>query len=103
MAQVKTMGSNKTMEDVDITANNPVTAVEEDAEHKTTGIGADAVLVELTVILHISVGHTECVTIRANNAGPQNMATKRTQYGMTIFWVVRETAPDRSGRYHIIN
>ena len=39
-------------------ATNPVTAVEKDVEHKTTGIGAEAVAVEPTVILHITVGHT---------------------------------------------
>ena len=58
----------KTVEDVDITATNPVTAVEEDAEHTKIGIGAKAVVVEPTVILHITVGHTECVLIRAKTA-----------------------------------
>ena len=38
------------MEDMDITETNTVTAVEEDAEHKTTGIGAEAVVIEPTVI-----------------------------------------------------
>ena len=38
------MGAAKTMEDVDITATNSVTAVEEDAEHKTTGLGVEDVL-----------------------------------------------------------
>ena len=45
------------MEDVETTATNPVTAVKEDASHKTTGIGAEAVVVKSTVILHITVGH----------------------------------------------
>ena len=48
----------KTMEDVDITATNSVTEVEEDADHKPTGIGAEVVVVGPTVILHITVGHT---------------------------------------------
>ena len=47
-----------TMEDADITATNPVNADEEDAEHKTVGIGAEAVFVDITVILNITVGHT---------------------------------------------
>ena len=72
------MAHVKTTEDVDITATNPVTAVEEDADHKTTGFGVEAVVVDPTVILHITVGHTECVSIRENNAGPHQMATKRT-------------------------
>ena len=83
MAQVKTMGVAKTIEEVDITATNPVTAVKEDEEYKTTGIGADAVVVEPTVILHITFGHTENVPILANTAGPQQMPTKMTQYGVT--------------------
>ena len=51
------------MEDLYATATNTVTAVEEDAAHKTTEIGAEAVVVEPTLILHITVGHTECWTI----------------------------------------
>ena len=58
MSHVKNMGSAKTMEDVNITTTNPVTAVKEDAEHKTTEIGAEAVVVEPTVTLHVTVGHT---------------------------------------------
>ena len=65
-------------------------------------IGAGAGVVEPTVILHITVGHTECVPIRANNKVPHHMATKRKQYGVTICRVVRETAPDRSGQYLLI-
>ena len=63
---------------MDILANNPVTAVEEDTEHKTMGFGAEAVVVEPTLILQITVGYTECVSIRAKTAGPQHMATKKT-------------------------
>ena len=48
---------------MDTTATNPVTAVEEDAAHKTMEIGAEAMVVEPTVFLHITVGHTECVPI----------------------------------------
>ena len=59
------------MEDVDITANNPVTAVEEDVQHKTMKILRDSVLVEPTVILHITVGHMECVPIWKETAGTQ--------------------------------
>ena len=58
MSHVKTMGDANIMEDVDTTATNPVTAVEEEAEHKTTEIGMEAVVVEPTLILHITVGHT---------------------------------------------
>ena len=50
-------GVSKIMKDVDVTATNPVPAVEEDAVHRTTGIGAEAVVLEPTVILHITVGH----------------------------------------------
>ena len=59
------------MVDADTTATHPVTAFEEDAGHKTTGIGADAAAVEPTVISHNTVGHMEYVTIRANIAGHQ--------------------------------
>ena len=78
MAHVKNIRAAKNMEDVDTTATNPVTAVKEDAEHKATRIGAKALVVEPTVISHITVEHTGCVPIRAKNEGPQNMATKST-------------------------
>ena len=52
------MAHASNMEHVDITATNTVTAVKEDAEHKTTEIGAEAVVVEPTVTLHVTVGHT---------------------------------------------
>ena len=90
------------MEDVDITATNTVTAVEEDVVHKTTVIGMEAMVVDPTVILHITIGHTECVPIREKTVGPQNMANKITCYGVTRFRVVRETAPDRLVRYLLI-
>ena len=102
MSYVKTMEAANIMEDVDTTATSPVTVVEKDVSHKTTGIGAEAVVVEPTVILHITVGHTECVPIRVNTAGPQKMATKITWYGVTRYWSVKETAPDRSGRYLLV-
>ena len=51
------MAHARTMVDADITATNPVTLVEEDVDHKTRVIGAEAVAVEPTVILHITVGH----------------------------------------------
>ena len=63
MEYVKTIEAAKIMEDVDNTATNTVTVVKEDAVNKTTGIGADAVVVNPTVILHITVVHTECVPI----------------------------------------
>ena len=90
------------MEDTDITATNPVTAVEEDVYHKTTEIGAYAVEVETIVFLHITVGHTDCVTTRANIAGPQRMETRRTHYGVIRCWAMRETEPGRSGKYLLI-
>ena len=58
MAHVKTMGAMNIMEDVDTTATNPFTEVEGDMAHKTTKIGTEAVVVEPTVILHITVGYT---------------------------------------------
>ena len=91
------MEHNRTMSDTDITATNPVTAVEEDADHKTTGIGAEAVVVEPTVILQITIGHMECATIRENISGPHRMATRKTQYDVIRFRAVRESAPYRSG------
>ena len=97
MAHVNTMWSSKITEDVDTTKTNSVTAVEKDAVHKTTEIGAEAVVVKPKVILQINVGHTEYVPIQVNTAGPQQMATKRTRYGVTGCRAVRETAPDRSG------
>ena len=39
MEHVKTMEYAQIMEDVDTMATNPVITVEEDAAHKTTGIG----------------------------------------------------------------
>ena len=78
MANVKNIGATTIMEDVDITATNQVTAVEEYAVHKKKIIGADAVMTETTIILHITVGHTECVLIRSKTAGPHRMASKRT-------------------------
>ena len=97
MEHIKTMSDSNIMEDVGITATNPVTTAEEYKVHKTTRIGAEAVVVETTVRLHITVGHTECVPIRKNTAVPQHMATERKQYGVTRCQVVRETSPDRSG------
>ena len=79
------MAQARNMEDVDITATNPVTAVEEDAKHKTTGIDTEAVVVEPTLILHNTVGHTECVPTRAKIAVPHQMTTKRAQCGVTKF------------------
>ena len=96
------MAHSKTMEDVDIMANNPVTVLKENADQKTTGIGMQAVVVDPTVILHIHVGNTGCVPIRANTEGPQNRAAKRTHYVVTRYMVVIETAPDRLGRYLLI-
>ena len=96
------MAHARTMVDTDITATHPVTAVEEDACHKTTVIGAEAAEVEPTVISHITVGHTECVPIQANIVGHQGMATRRTQCGVIRCQAVRETAPDRSDQYLLI-
>ena len=90
------------MEDADIMATNPVTAVKEDVDYKTTRIGAEGVVVEPTVILHINFGHTECVPIQANIAGPERMATIRTQYVVMRCRSVRETSPDSPGQYLLI-
>ena len=79
MAHVNTMEAAKIMEDLDTTVTNWVIAFEEDVAHKTTGIGVEAVVVKPTVILHITAGYIECVSIRANTAGPQ-------QTGTTITW-----------------
>ena len=57
MAHVKTMGDSNIIEDVDITSTNPITTVKEDGVHKTTVIGAEAVVVDPTVFLQIIVGH----------------------------------------------
>ena len=58
------------MEDLDTTATNPFITVEEEAAHKTTGIGAEVVVVNPTLILHITVGNTECVPIQTKIAEP---------------------------------
>ena len=89
MAYIKTMGDDDIMEELDTTVTNPVTAVEEDVAHKTIEIGAEAVVVEPTLILKITVGHTECVPIRIKTEGPQQMATKSTCYGVTRCMAVR--------------
>ena len=67
--------------------------------HNKMGIGAEAVVVESTVILHINVGHTECVTIRENTAGPRKTDTIRTWCGETRCQEVSKNAPDRSGQH----
>ena len=74
---VKTMEAVKTMEDMDTTATNPIIAVEEDAVHNTTGIGAEAVVVKSTVILLINV------PIQAKAIGPQHTDTRRMRCGAT--------------------
>ena len=84
------------MEDVHTTATNPVIAVEDDTVHKTTGIGAEAIVVNPTLILHITVGHTECVPIPTKTTNPQHINTKSTRCGVTRCWEVKETAPYRS-------
>ena len=61
VAHFKTMEAANIIEDVDATVTNTVTAVKEYTVHKTTGIGTEAVVVEPTVILHVTVGNTECV------------------------------------------
>ena len=48
----------------------------EDVAHKTTGIGAEAVLFEPTVILNVNVEDTECVPIWAKTLGPSRQTTK---------------------------
>ena len=58
MEHVNNIEATIIIEDVDTTATNPVITVEEDVAHKTTGIGTEAVVVEPTVILHITAGHT---------------------------------------------
>ena len=87
---------------MDTKATNPVTAFKEDRVNKTAVIGAEDVVVEPILILNINVGHTECVPIWTNISGPYNIATKNTQYGVTICWLVKETAPDKSGRYFLV-
>ena len=70
--------------------------------HKTTGIGAEAVVVDPTVILHITVGHTECVPIWAKTKGTHQTNTKRTRCDVTRYRKVKKTAPDRSGQYMLV-
>ena len=60
MVHIKTMGASKIMEDVDITAKNPVTAVKEDAVHKTTGIGVESVVVANSNLTHYFWTHGMC-------------------------------------------
>ena len=90
------------MEDVDTTVPNTIIAVKEDVVYNTTVIGAEAVLVDSTVILHITFGHTECVPIQTNTSVPRQIDTRRTRCGATRFQKVRETASDRSGRYLLV-
>ena len=70
--------------------------------HNTTVIGAEAVVVESILILHITVGHTKYVPIQAKNVGPQHSYTSRTQCGATRCQEVKKTTPDRSGRYLLV-
>ena len=83
---VKTMEAVKTMEYEDTTVINQIITVEKYTVHNTTRIGAEAVMVESTVILHITVGHTECVPIREKTAGPQQIDTISTWFGAIICW-----------------
>ena len=99
---IKTMGSIKTMEDVDTTVTNPIIAVKEDVVHNTTGIGVEAMVVMTIVILLVTVGHTECVPIQENTAGPWKAETRRTHCGATRCREVSELEPDRLGRYLLI-
>ena len=85
---VTTMEAAKTMEDEDTAVTNKIIAVKKDEVHNTTGIGAEAVVVESTVIVHITVGHTECVPIRAKTAGPQHKDNRRTRCGAIRCWEV---------------
>ena len=71
------------MEDVDTTSTNPIISVDKDAAQNTTGIGAEAVVVDPTVILHITIGHTECVPIRAKTLVTKQTDTKMTRCGVT--------------------
>ena len=71
MAHVKTMEAANIIKDVDSTATNPFTVVKESMVQKTILIGAEAVAVKPTLTLHITVGHTKCVPIQVNTAGPQ--------------------------------
>ena len=91
-----------TIVDADITATNPVTAAKDDEDQKTTEIGTEATVAEPTVILQITVGHTECVPIRAKIAVPQRMDTRRTHYSVIRCQALIETALDISGRYLLI-
>ena len=102
MAHVKTMEAANIMEDVDTTATNPVIMVEEDAAHKTTVIVVEAMVVDPTVILHITVVHTECVPIWSKTAGPHQTDTKMTRCGVTRYQEVKETSPDSSGQYLLV-
>ena len=86
------------MEDEDTAVTNKIIAVEEDAAHNTMGIGAEAVVAKSAVILHINVGHTECVTIRENTAGSRKTETIRMWCGTIRFQEVSKNAPDRSGK-----
>ena len=94
---VNNMEDAKTMEDLDTTVTNKIIVVEEDAVHNTAGIGAEAVVGMSTVILHITVGHTECVPIRSKTSGTWQTDTRRTRCGATRCLEVRKTAPARSG------
>ena len=82
-AHAHTMEAFKTREGVDTTVTNPIIAVEEDAVRNTTEISAEAMLIVATLILHINVGHMECVPIQENIAGPHHTDTRRTQCGAT--------------------
>ena len=71
MDTLKNMEYVKTMEDVDTMVTNPIIVVKENA-----ALGAEVVVAEATVILHITVEHTECVPIQEKTAGPSQKDTK---------------------------
>ena len=99
MVHIKNMEAANIVKDVYTTSTNQVIVFKEDVAHKTTGIGAESVVAEPKVILHITVGHTECVLIREKTTGPQQACTRRTRCGVTRCWELKEIAPDRLGQY----
>ena len=89
----------KIMEDMDTMADTTIIVAEWGAVRNAEEIGVVDETVGVTVILQTTVGLTQCVLIRANNAGHRQKTTRNTWCGATRCRGASRTAPGRSVWY----
>ena len=87
----------KIMEAVDTMADTPIIVVNEDTVRNTEEIVVVDEAVGPTVILHTTVGLTECALIQEKTAGSWQKTTRMTRCGATRCQGARGIAPHRSG------